>query len=280
LVAEDLKLPTSKYAFVSSEQELFNAAESITGYPCFVKPTMSSSGKGQSMVKNRNELAAAWEYAQQGGRTNTGTVIVESKINFDYEITLLTVRSMDKDDNIKIDCCQPIGHRQENGDYRESWQPHPMSDLATAKAQYIAKTVVENLGGFGVFGVELFVKGDNVWFSEVSPRPHDTGMVTMVTQHQSEFDLHVRAILGLPVDVSAHSCGASSVILSNVESDNIEYNGLCQALNIPNSEVRIFGKPSATINRRMGVALTRAENITLAKERAIQCSNLIDISEY
>lgn len=274
LAAETLGLPTSRYAFAASLDELIAAAERI-GYPCFVKPTMSSSGKGQSQVSCREELAAAWDKARAGGRVAAQRVIVESKVDFDFEITLLTVRALDEDRSLKTYFCQPIGHRQEAGDYVESWQPQPMNERALAEAKRIAQTVVEALGGQGLFGVELFVQGDKVWFSEVSPRPHDTGMVTMVSQRLSEFELHVRAFLGLPVDTSLVRPAASAVIYGRVEGAGLAYEGVDEALAVPESQVRLFAKPFSFIKRRMGVALASAENIGQARERARECAGKI-----
>jgi phosphoribosylglycinamide formyltransferase 2 len=277
LVAEELGLPTSSYAFAESYAELKQAVDTFIGYPCFVKPTMSSSGKGQSQVKSPEELEEAWKYAKFSGRADTGKVIVESKVDFDYEITLLTVRAVDDKADIQTYFCEPIGHIQEHGDYRQSWQPQAMSSVALNQAKAIAQKVTDALGGTGVFGVELFVKGDNVWFCEVSPRPHDTGMVTMSTQRQSEFELHVRAILGLPVAVDLKKCGASAVILSEVDGKDFYFNGLEKALAIPESEIRLFGKPEAIKNRRMGVALANADTVEEAKNRSYQAASLVCI---
>jgi phosphoribosylglycinamide formyltransferase 2 len=278
LAVEQLKLPTSGYAFADSFAELKHAVEQKIGYPCFVKPTMSSSGKGQSMVKSPNELEAAWNYAKASGRVDTGKVIVESRIDFDFEITLLTVRALNPNGEIETRFCEPIGHRQEHGDYRESWQPQAMTPAAIKAAQEIALKVTEAIGGRGIFGVELFVKGDNVWFSEVSPRPHDTGMATMITQRQNEFELHARAILGLPVDTGLLRIGASAVILSQTEADDVAYEGLDAALNVSDSEVRLFGKPRALVNRRMGVALASAETVEEATRKAVKAASLVIIN--
>ncbi|MFN2309544.1 MAG: formate-dependent phosphoribosylglycinamide formyltransferase [Gammaproteobacteria bacterium] len=272
LAAETLGLPTSRYAFADSYAELQAAAAEVSGYPCIVKPVMSSSGKGQSSVQGPEALRAAWDYALQGGRVNRGRVIVEERIDFDYEITLLTVRSLAADGRVRTDFCAPIGHVQVQGDYVESWQPQPMSAQALARAQEIAAAVTGNLGGRGLFGVELFVRGDQVWFSEVSPRPHDTGMVTMVSQAQSEFALHARAILGLPVDTGLRRPGASAVIYGGVEAAGIVFEGLDQALRVPESEVRLFGKPEAFVRRRMGVALACADDPDTARLRAKQAA--------
>jgi phosphoribosylglycinamide formyltransferase 2 len=275
LVAEQLKLPTSRYAFAQSFDDLKNAVENGIGYPCFVKPTMSSSGKGQSMVKSPDQLEMAWNYAKSSGRVDTGKVIVEAAIDFDYEITLLTVRALNGQGKVQTHFCEPIGHIQVNGDYRESWQPQPMNSAARKSAQDIALKVTNEIGGLGIFGVELFIKNDNVWFSEVSPRPHDTGMVTMVTQKQNEFELHVRAILGLPVDTGLQRVGASAVILATMAAEDVAYEGLDKALSIPDSEIRLFGKPEAMINRRMGVALASAETVEQARQKAVQAASLV-----
>jgi len=275
LVAEKLKLPTSQYAFAESFAEMKAAVEQSIGYPCFVKPTMSSSGKGQSMVKNPEQLEQAWDYAKSSGRVDTGKVIVESAIDFDFEITLLTVRALNGKGEVETYFCEPIGHVQENGDYRESWQPQPMSTAAKKSAQEIAYQVTNEIGGLGLFGVELFIKEDNVWFSEVSPRPHDTGMTTMITQKQNEFELHVRAFLGLPVDTAMRQIGASAVILGTRVAKDIVYEGLDKALSVPDSEIRLFAKPEATINRRMGVALASAETVEQARKKAVEVASLV-----
>ncbi|MGZ8135965.1 MAG: formate-dependent phosphoribosylglycinamide formyltransferase [Methylococcaceae bacterium] len=277
LAAEQLNIPTSKYAFAESFNELQTAVDSGIGYPCFIKPTMSSSGKGQSMVKKPDQLKQAWDYAKSSGRVDTGKVIVEAKINFDFEITLLTVRALNQHGEIATYFCEPIGHIQENGDYRQSWQPQAMSSAAIKTSQEIALKITSEIGGLGLFGVELFINGDEVWFSEVSPRPHDTGMVTMATQKQNEFELHARAILGLPVDTSLQKTGASSVILGGINARGVVYDGLAQALAIPDSEIRLFGKPEAFAARRMGVALATAENVDDAISKAISVANLIVI---
>lgn len=268
LAAEELGLPTSRYAFADSLDALREAADRVTGYPCIVKPVMSSSGKGQSAVDRPEDIMAAWDYAMQGGRVNRGRVIVEERIDFDFEITLLTVRSLDEDGRIRTDFCDPIGHVQVKGDYVESWQPQAMTSTALVRAQEIAAAVTGRLGGRGLFGVELFVKGDQVWFSEVSPRPHDTGMVTMVSQVQSEFALHARAILGLPVSVALRRPGASAVIYGGMDVAGIAFEGVDEALRVPESEIRLFGKPEAFMRRRMGVALACAEDIETARARA------------
>jgi len=275
LVAQQLKLPTSAYAFAQSFEELLTAVEAGIGYPCFIKPTMSSSGKGQSMVKNPEQLKSAWDYAKSSGRVDTGKVIVEAKIDFDFEITLLTVRALDANKVIQTYFCAPIGHRQENGDYRESWQPQIMSAASLALSQDIAFKVTQEIGGLGLFGVELFIQGDNVWFSEVSPRPHDTGMVTMVTQKQNEFELHARAILGLPVNTDLQQAGASAVILGGVDAMGVSYEGLAQALTVPDSEVRLFGKPESFTHRRMGVALASANSVDEAKNKAVKAASYV-----
>lgn len=277
LVAGQLKIPTSKYAFAESFDELKAAVENGIGYPCFVKPTMSSSGKGQTMVKSPGLLEEAWKYAKVSGRVDTGKVIVESKVDFDFEITLLTVRALDSEGIVRTYFCEPVGHVQEKGDYRQSWQPQAMSETALQTAKDVATRVTEALGGLGLFGVELFIKGDDVWFCEISPRPHDTGMVTMATQLQNEFELHVRAILGLPITTSLQKSGASAVILSDIDAKDFFYTGLDKALATPGSEIRLFGKPEAIKNRRMGVALATAESVDEAKNRAIQAAELIDI---
>lgn len=267
LAAETLALPTSPYRFADSLQSLLSAVGEI-GYPCLVKPVMSSSGKGQSRVTCVDEIPAAWEYAASASRVNQGRVIVEGEIRFDYEITLLTVRAAGQNGQIETHFCEPIGHIQVRGDYVESWQPQAMSATALARAQEIARTVTDNLGGSGIFGVELFVRGDEVWFSEVSPRPHDTGMVTLCSQHQSEFELHARAILGLPVDTRLREPGASAVIYGGVTTGNLLFESVDLALQVPRSSVRLFGKPASSERRRMGVALACAENTVLARERA------------
>ncbi len=272
LAAEELGLPTSRYAFADSLAELRAAADEVTGYPCIVKPVMSSSGKGQSSVDSPDDVQRAWDYALEGGRVNRGRVIVEQRIDFDFEITLLTVRYLDEEGQVRTGFCDPIGHVQVKGDYVESWQPQPMSPAALARSQEIAGAVTASLGGRGIFGVELFIKGDEVWFSEVSPRPHDTGMVTMVSQVQSEFALHARAILGLPVSVALRRPGASAVIYGGVDAKAIVYDGVADALRVPESEIRLFGKPEAFTRRRMGVALATADTIDEARARAKQAA--------
>ena len=269
LAAEELGLPTSAYRFADS-LESFRAACDDIGYPNFVKPTMSSSGKGQSRVKGFDEVDAAWEYAQIGGRINQGKVIVESQIDFDFEITLLTVRAQNAETGeIETQYCDPIGHRQDAGDYVESWQPQIMTPAALEESKRIANKVTKALGGCGVFGVELFIKGDHVWFSEVSPRPHDTGLVTLASQFQSEFELHARAILGLPINTARHSAAASAVIYAGVDADNLSFSDLNLALLNPNTDLRLFGKPEGFKRRRMGVATARAETTEQARELAL-----------
>ena len=269
LAAEELGLPTSAYRFADS-LESFRAACDDIGYPNFVKPTMSSSGKGQSRVKRFDEVDAAWEYAQTGGRINQGKVIVESQIDFDFEITLLTVRAQNAETGeIETQYCDPIGHRQDAGDYVESWQPQIMTPAALEESKRIANKVTKALGGCGVFGVELFIKGDHVWFSEVSPRPHDTGLVTLASQFQSEFELHARAILGLPINTARHSAAASAVIYAGIDADNLSFSDLNIALLNPNTDLRLFGKPEGFKRRRMGVATARAETTEQARELAL-----------
>ena len=275
LAAEELKLPTSRYGFASSYDELRAAVESGIGYPCFVKPVMSSSGKGQSRVEQFDDLEKAWHTASHGGRVQTTRVIVEGLIDFDYEITLLTVRALDETGKVETHFCDPIGHVQVKGDYVESWQPQPMSDKVLARAKEIAEAVTASLGGRGLFGVELFVKGQEVWFSEVSPRPHDTGMVTMVTQAQNEFELHVRAILGLPVGTRMRRPGASAVIYGGVEAEGIRFDNIDAALRVPESKLRLFGKPVSYERRRMGVALATANDIETARKRAKECATKV-----
>jgi phosphoribosylglycinamide formyltransferase 2 len=279
LAAAELGLPTSQYAFAETFEQLKSAVDSGIGYPCFIKPTMSSSGKGQSMVKSPDQLQAAWDYAKAGGRADTGKVIVEAKIDFDFEITLLTVRALDDNGQVQTYFCEAIGHRQENGDYRESWQPQAMSAKAISLSQQIADKVTTALGGLGLFGVELFIAGDQVWFSEVSPRPHDTGMVTMASQRQSEFDLHARAILGLPVNTALDKTAASAVILGGIDAKAVTYHGLENALAVADTDIRLFGKPEAFVSRRMGVALATADNVSDARAKAVQAASLISVTE-
>ncbi|WP_312532902.1 formate-dependent phosphoribosylglycinamide formyltransferase [Acinetobacter variabilis] len=279
LAAEELGLPTSAYRFADS-LESFRAACDDIGYPNFVKPVMSSSGKGQSRVKSFEEVDAAWEYAQTGGRVNQGKVIVESQIDFDFEITLLTVRAKNpQTGEIETSYCDPIGHRQDSGDYVESWQPQPMSPAALEESKRIANKVTTALGGCGIFGVELFVKGDKVWFSEVSPRPHDTGLVTLASQFQSEFELHARAILGLPVNTARHSVAASAVIYAGVDDRNLSFSGLNLALAHADTDLRLFGKPEGFKHRRMGVATARAESIEQARELAQQVADQVNVNQ-
>lgn len=269
LAAEELELPTSSYRFADSESAFLQAVEEI-GFPCIVKPVMSSSGKGQSFIRNADQLAKAWEYAQLGGRAGKGRVIVEGVVNFDFEITLLTISAIDG-----VHFCAPIGHRQEDGDYRESWQPQKMSDVATCRAQEIAEKVVKSLGGFGLFGVELFVCGDEVIFSEVSPRPHDTGMVTLISQDLSEFALHVRAFLGLPIgDIRQYGPAASAVILPELTSDNVQYGNVAGAVGA-GLQVRLFGKPEIEGKRRMGVTLATGSSVEDAIARAIAATKAV-----
>ncbi|EPC3543794.1 phosphoribosylglycinamide formyltransferase 2 [Aeromonas hydrophila] len=273
LAAETLGLPTSPYRFAQSKEEFVAAVDTI-GLPCVVKPVMSSSGKGQSVLRDLAKLDESWTHAQEGGRAGRGKVIVEGFVPFEYEITLLTVRAVDG-----IHFCQPIGHRQEDGDYRESWQPQAMSELALARSKEVAAKVVEALGGYGLFGVELFIRGDEVWFSEVSPRPHDTGMVTLISQDLSEFALHVRAILGLPVGtITQYGPSASAVVLREGHSQNIRYQGIGEALAlVPGAQLRLFGKPEIAGRRRLGVALARAEDCPTAVEQAKAVAARVDV---
>ncbi|QQO84786.1 formate-dependent phosphoribosylglycinamide formyltransferase [Shewanella algae] len=272
LAAETLGIPTSPYVFCDTEAE-FNQAVAQIGLPCVVKPVMSSSGKGQSVIREQAQIAAAWEYAQQGGRAGQGRVIVEGFVPFDYEITLLTISAVNG-----IHFCAPIGHRQEDGDYRESWQPQAMSQAALEKAQQIGAKVVEALGGHGLFGVELFIKGDEVYFSEVSPRPHDTGMVTLISQDLSEFALHVRAILGLPIaNIRQHGPSASAVVLKEGDSDNLRYTGLAAALSEADTQLRLFGKPEIHGRRRLGVALARDLDIQSAIDKALRSAAKVEV---
>ena len=275
LAAETLGLPTSPYAFCDSLAELQAAIDDGIGYPCIVKPVMSSSGKGQSKIDGPADVAKAWAYAMEGGRVSHGRVIVEGFIDFDYEITQLTVRAAGRGaelsqvaTQVTTHFCEPIGHKQVSGDYVESWQPQPMSALALQRSRDIAKAVTDNLGGQGLFGVELFVKGDMVWFSEVSPRPHDTGLVTLSTQVQSEFELHARAILGLPVDTSLRQVGASAVIYGGVDTQDVQFEGVAEALSVPGTDLRLFGKPESFVKRRMGVALATADDVDAARAKA------------
>ena len=272
LVAEELGLPTSPFRFADDRQSYLDAVEEI-GLPCVIKPIMSSSGKGQSLVRTRDELEAAWDYSQQGGRTGAGRIIIEGFVDFDYEITLLTVRHRDG-----TSYCEPIGHRQQDGDYRESWQPQPMSEQALQRSREIANKVTESLGGWGLFGVELFIKGDDVYFSEVSPRPHDTGMVTLISQDLSEFALHARAILGLPIPtIRQHGPAASSVVLVSGNSTSMRYTGLDAAISEPDTDLRLFGKPEVSGQRRLGVTLALAESIDEARAKANRASASVKV---
>jgi len=280
IAEETLGLPTSPFVFADTLAELQAAIDAKIGYPCIVKPVMSSSGKGQSRIDSPADVQRAWDCAMAGGRVGHGRIIVEGVIHFDYEITLLTVRALGAGGEVETHFCEPIGHVQVNGDYVESWQPHAMPTLALQRARDIARAVTDNLGlapagrpqGLGLFGVELFVKDDDVWFSEVSPRPHDTGMVTMVTQWQNEFELHARAILGLPVDTALKSPGASAVIYGGVDAVGVVFDGIAQALRVPGTELRLFGKPESYVKRRMGVALARDADVALARRRAKQAA--------
>jgi phosphoribosylglycinamide formyltransferase 2 len=270
LAAETLGLPTSPYRFCDSPDELQAAIDDGIGYPCVVKPVMSSSGKGQSKIDGPDDVSAAWDYAMSGSRVSKTRIIVEGFIDFDYEITLLTVRAVDG-----TQFCEPIGHKQVSGDYVESWQPHPMPAAALEKARQIAGAVTADLGGQGIFGVELFVKGDQVWFSEVSPRPHDTGMVTMVTQWQNEFELHARAILGLPVDTTLKTPGASAVIYGGVDAQGVVFDGVDAALAVPHTDIRLFGKPESFVKRRMGVALAYDDDVDTARRNAVEAAGRV-----
>jgi len=277
LAAEELGLKTSAYEFAQTKEEYLSAIKNI-GLPCVIKPIMSSSGKGQSLVRSETEIDAAWDYAQEGGRAGKGKVIIEGFVDFDFEITLLTIRHRDENGGIKTSFCAPIGHRQENGDYQESWQPQAMTSAALTAAQNMAEKVTSALGGKGLFGVELFIKGDEVIFSEVSPRPHDTGLVTLISQDLSEFALHARAILDLPIpSIKQNGPSASSVILVSGESQNVQFANLEKALSIANTQLRLFGKPEVSGTRRMGVALAIGESIEQAKETAMACSSAVDV---
>ncbi|NLZ12073.1 MAG: formate-dependent phosphoribosylglycinamide formyltransferase [Alcaligenaceae bacterium] len=275
LAAETLGLPTSPYKFCDSLRELQEAIDTGIGYPCVVKPVMSSSGKGQSKIDGPQDVAAAWDHAMAGGRVSHGRVIVEGFIDFDYEITLLTVRALDAQGATQTHFCEPIGHLQQSGDYIESWQPHPMHPDALAKAHAIGDAITRNLGGQGLFGVELFVKGEQVWFSEVSPRPHDTGMVTMTTQWQNEFELHARAILGLPVDTRLRNPGASAVIYGGVDATGVVFDHIDDALRVPQTDIRLFGKPESFQKRRMGVALAFDTHVDTARQRAREAASKV-----
>ncbi len=275
LAAEELELPTSPYAFAASLEELQAAIDGGIGFPCFVKPVMSSSGKGQSKLKSQSDVARAWDKALSSGRVKQPRIIVEGEIRFDFEITLLTVRAADGRGGTATHFCEPVGHVQVEGDYVESWQPQAMSAVALEKSRAMAAKVTAALGGFGIFGVELFVTGDDVWFSEVSPRPHDTGLVTLVSQYQSEFALHARAILGLPVSTALKSPGASAVIYGGVDAKGIAFEGADLALGVPETELRLFGKPESFMKRRMGVALARGADVAEARERAKKAAALV-----
>jgi phosphoribosylglycinamide formyltransferase 2 len=279
LVAEKLELPTSAYRFADSKDE-FDAAVAEIGLPCVIKPIMSSSGKGQSLVRRPAEIDAAWTYAQEGGRAGAGRVIVEGFVDFDYEITLLTIRHRGSDGvDTATSYCAPIGHLQKDGDYQESWQPQPMSETALQRAQHMAEQVTTALGGWGLFGVELFVKGDEVIFSEVSPRPHDTGLVTLISQDLSEFALHVRAILGLPIpNIQQHGPSASAVILVDGKSSRVRFGNLDHALDVPDTQLRLFGKPEVDGKRRMGVALARGSDIDEARAKALAVVEALTVS--
>ncbi|MGR6834297.1 formate-dependent phosphoribosylglycinamide formyltransferase [Aliivibrio wodanis] len=273
LAAEELELPTSPYRFVDTYEELIEAVKFV-GMPCVIKPVMSSSGKGQSVIKTEADIKTSWDYAQDGGRSGAGRVIIEGFVDFDYEISLLTIRAVDG-----VHFCAPIGHRQEDGDYRESWQPQVMTEAALKLAQNAAEKVVNALGGYGLFGVELFIKGDNIYFNEVSPRPHDTGLVTLISQEMSEFALHVRAFTGMPINsITQYGPSASSVILGQGTSTNIRFDGLADALSQPQTQVKLFGKPEIDGRRRLGVAITRRDNLETAIEDAITASNKVKIT--
>jgi len=278
LAAEELGLPTSSYVFADTFEQLVEGVKQV-GLPCIVKPVMSSSGKGQSTIETEADIQKAWDYAMSGGRVSKNRVIVEQMIDFDYEITQLTVRANDAQGHIQTYFCEPIGHRQVKGDYVESWQPQPMTAAARHQAQDIARQVTGALGGRGIFGVELFIKGDTVWFSEVSPRPHDTGMVTMITQLQNEFELHARAILGLPVSTTLREAGASAVIYGGRDGKGIAFNNIESALAVPQTDLRLFGKPEAFERRRMGVALAYANDIDTARENARACAAAVKTSQ-
>ncbi len=275
LAAEELGLATSKYTFAESKKELTEAIEKDIGFPCIVKPVMSSSGKGQSVINGPQDIQQAWDYAIAGGRVDTSRIIVEEKIEFDFEITLLTVRALNTEGEPETVFCEPIGHIQRSGDYVESWQPQAMSEKAHARAQDIAKAVTDNLGGLGLFGVELFIRGEEVFFSEVSPRPHDTGMVTMASQIQNEFELHARAILGLPVSTVLRVPAASAVIYGAIEQQGIAFDDIERALAVPQSDLRLFGKPESFKRRRMGVALAFADTVEKARENAKMTASLV-----
>ena len=277
LAAEELGLPTSRYAFASSAEELHRACLDI-GFPCLVKPVMSSSGKGQSTLRSEQDVQDAWRAAQEGGRVDSGRVIVESFVDFEYEITLLTVRSVDPETGeIRTDFCEPIGHLQRDGDYVESWQPQVMTQDAYDASRSVAGRITRALGGLGVFGVELFVSGVDVYFSEVSPRPHDTGLVTLRSQVLSEFELHARAVLGLPVATTMSSPGASAVVYGGMEGEGVAFHGVERALAVPESDLRLFGKPSASPRRRMGVAVATADDVDTARQRARESASRVRV---
>lgn len=278
LATEELDLRTSRYAFANSINELHQAIDGGVGYPCIVKPVMSSSGKGQSTIHNSDDIEDAWHHAISAGRINHGRVIVEEMIKFDYEITLLTVRALDEKGDIQTVFCEPVGHVQQQGDYIESWQPQVMSVKARAMAEQFAKKITDRLGGRGLFGVEFFISGDDVWFSEVSPRPHDTGMVTMATQRQNEFELHARAILGLPVNTGLMSRGASAVIYGGMDEAGIVFNDIDTALHVPQTDIRLFGKPESFLRRRMGVALAYGDDVDECRQRAKQVASTVRTS--
>lgn len=281
LAAETLGIPTSAYAFAESLAKLREHIENTIHYPCIVKPVMSSSGKGQSLINSAEDIDAAWEYAKSGGRVATTRIIVEEKIDFDYEITLLTVRSLNSEGEGVTDFCAPIGHVQQEGDYIESWQPQQMTETVLARAKEVARNITENLGGLGLFGVELFIRGEEVFFSEVSPRPHDTGMVTMASQIQNEFELHARAILGLPVDVAMRDAepfaAASAVIYGGTNARGVVYENIAEALSVPCTDLRLFGKPEAYEKRRMGVTLATAKDTNQARQRAKAAASLVKV---
>lgn len=280
LAAETLGLPTSPYRFCDSLAELQAAIDAGIGYPCIVKPVMSSSGKGQSKIDGPADVAKAWAFAMEGGCVSHGRVIVEGFIDFDYEITQLTVRAAGQGaqlGEVVTQFCEPIGHKQVSGDYVESWQPQPMSQVALQRSREIAKAVTDNLGGQGLFGVELFVKGDMVWFSEVSPRPHDTGLVTLSTQVQSEFELHARAILGLPVDTTLRQVGASAVIYGGVDTQDVRFEGVAEALSEPGTDLRLFGKPESFVKRRMGVAVATSTDVDSARAKAREAAAKVTV---
>jgi phosphoribosylglycinamide formyltransferase 2 len=277
LASETLGLPTSPYRFADTEAALAQGAVEV-GFPCVIKPVMSSSGKGQSVARSAADVAKCWAHAQAGGRVGAGRVIVEGFIDFEYEITLLTVRALGAEGSIETHICEPIGHHQVEGDYVESWQPQVMRSLALERAQHIAHDVTQNLGGLGIFGVELFVKGDDVWFSEVSPRPHDTGLVTLISQVQSEFELHARALLGLPVDVSLRAPSASAVIYGGLDAKDVVFEGVAQALQEPGTDIRLFGKPESFVKRRLGVCVATDQSVEAARIKAKKAAACVKVS--